>query len=150
MKKTVNYLLLIPLVVIVLGLTACNNIEKSNMHNANLTETYWKLTTLQGKTVKMGTNQRKDIHFVLSQENQRVRGFSGCNRFSGGYQYDPKKLTFSQLVSTRMACRQNTISEGQIFQVFEQTKTYQINGDKLSLFDADKHLLAVFEAVYLQ
>lgn len=41
---------------------------------------------------------------VRFEEEGRVSGFSGCNRFSGTYSGWPDTLTFGPLVTTRMAC----------------------------------------------
>ena len=35
----------------------------------------------------------------------RVAGLGGCNRFGGRYDIDGDRLSFSPLMSTRMACR---------------------------------------------
>lgn len=146
MKK----LSLLLLLITTLGLSACTNKPQSDIHYASLTETYWKLIDFQGEAVRMGKYQPREIHFILTKQNQQISGFSGCNQFSGGYRIDKNKLIFSDFLSTMMACLDDTIQEYEFLQALKQTKTYQINGDKLSLFDNNNQRLAVFEAVYLQ
>ena len=58
-----------------------------------------RLTALPGYTVPAG-NGAPTARF----EGGRVSGFSGCNRFTGGYTVDRDRLTIGNLAGTMMAC----------------------------------------------
>lgn len=146
----IKKLSLLLLLITTLGLSACANKPQSDKHYASLTETYWKLVSLQRKLVKMTKHQAREIHFILAKKDQRVSGFSGCNQFWGGYQLNREQLKFSEFMNTRMACSGNPVKENDIFMLFKQTNNYQIEEDKLSLYNSNHQKLAVFEAVYLQ
>ncbi len=85
--------------------STANNITGSNTPGASLTETYWKLTVLNGKPVAMTPADTKEIHITLRKEGNRVEGFGGCNGFGGTY--DKKNdfnISFSSMIGTMMAC----------------------------------------------
>lgn len=58
----------------------------------------WTLRLINGGSVSI--TSRPDMTF----DGGRISGFSGCNRFSGGYTRQGNRLQISQIVSTRMAC----------------------------------------------
>jgi heat shock protein HslJ len=70
---------------------------------------------------------------VLTGEGNRVRGLSGCNRFTGGYQSNSGKLTFTQLASTRMACMEGMELEQRFLDALGRTNRFAIRGDQLTL-----------------
>ncbi|HKX56622.1 MAG TPA: YbaY family lipoprotein, partial [Xanthomonadales bacterium] len=74
--------------------------------HADLFNTYWKLIELDGKRVQQETApaQQREAHMLLDEQENRVNGHSGCNRFFGSFTLDDEKLVFSGLGSTMMAC----------------------------------------------
>ena len=117
--------------------------------NASLTNTYWKLTELNGEPALLGAGQ-KELHMVLTTEGNRLRGFSGCNRFTGTYKVEEGHMQFLQMASTRMACMDGMEQEQRFLFALESTSRFKISGDSLSLHGADGKLLLRFEAVYLK
>ena len=117
--------------------------------NASLTNTYWKLTELNGDPAVIGAGER-ELHMVLITEGSRVRGFSGCNKFTGTYKVEEDHFQFSQMASTRMACMDGMEQEQRFLSALEGTTGFKISGDSLSLHGADGQLLLRFEAVYLK
>lgn len=120
---------------------------------ASLTETYWKLTKLDGKEVSMAANQQRERHFVLHSNDNRFSGFSGCNRFFGQYQYASDKagngsIGLSSLGATKMACPDVAINEQEFLSMFAEAVFYEIYEESLTLFNKDNAVLATFEAVY--
>lgn len=64
------------------------------------------------------------IKFEPSQK--RIYGNNGCNTLNGTYAYSPKDstLTFSDLITTMMACDGQNISDLEINQALNNTRTY--------------------------
>lgn len=127
--------------------------EKSTQALASLTETYWKLTQLNGKAVVMASGQQSERHFTLHNNEGRIAGFSGCNRFFGEFKSTPNsqdqgELKFGTLGSTMMACPEVKINDHQLFNVFENTTSYKITTGSLTLFNHKGLELARFNAVY--
>jgi copper homeostasis protein (lipoprotein) len=112
---------------------------------ATLENTYWKLTRLGSKPAEIGTGGR-EVHLMFSGEGLRVQGFSGCNRFTGSYRLEGKRLAFKQMAGTRMACVEGMEQEAAILEAFEATASWQIMGEHLELMDAGGRLLLRFKA----
>ncbi|MDR0371185.1 MAG: META domain-containing protein [Prevotellaceae bacterium] len=131
--------------------TADNNHLLRKTNSSMLTEKYWRLTELNGKAV--GNSMRREPHIVLRIADNRITGNSGCNGFSGSYTLneETKRISFSEMISTRMACMNMEFNEQELLDVFGITDNYSISadGNTLTLNKARMAPLAVFEAVYL-
>ena len=139
------------------SLLSCHSTKKStntDMSSANpnseLIETYWKLTELMGEPIVMTTDTKKGMRMILKKEGNQVSGNGGCNSFRGSYTLlEGNRLSFSQLVSTKMACI-NMEKEATFMEVLQKTDNYSIQGKILSLNKSKMAPLAKFEAVYLK
>lgn len=117
---------------------------------ASLTNTYWKLLTLDGAAVDFPPEAR-EVHLILQIDQQRVSGFSGCNRLMGGYKVDGDRLTFSQMAGTMMACAPPSMNLERNFHVMlQKVARWRINGERLDLLDDSGAVLAGFESRYMQ
>ncbi|MEN8200618.1 MAG: META domain-containing protein [Thermodesulfobacteriota bacterium] len=118
--------------------------------DASLTNTYWKLVEINKKEASLGGG-KKELHLVLSSESARVRGFSGCNQFSGSYELgDDKTLQFGPLAATMMACMEGMEQEQHFLRALESVRHFSISGESLSLHDSEALVLLRFQSVYLQ
>lgn len=64
-----------------------------------------------------------------------ISGSSGCNSYSGGFQYNNGVLVVQPLATTLMACEQPVMDqEGAFLNALQGATGYQINGDMLTLF----------------
>jgi heat shock protein HslJ/uncharacterized lipoprotein NlpE involved in copper resistance len=128
-----------------------NIIPKERCQNpytkANLTNTYWKLTILNNKSIKQTNNTKREAHIILSQG--KLRGNSGCNGIGGSYILDKDKLSFSDkgVMMTRMFCKQSR--EEEFLEAMRNMYKYKIEGEYLNIFDKNGVNLARFESVYL-
>lgn len=117
--------------------------------NATLENTRWRLLTAKGKDITLSEGQ-KEPFMLLEADSDRVRGFSGCNNFTGGYKVDGNKLTFSQVAATMKMCL-NGMEDEQLFQTaINETAEYELAGENLKLVDGSGAELAIFKAIYLQ
>jgi putative lipoprotein len=117
--------------------------------NTSLSNTYWKLAELDGQPVALGAGGR-ELHMVLTSEHYRVRGFSGCNRFTGGYEVDGSQLHFKELATTMMACMEGMQQEQRFLESLGRVMRFSISGDSLALYSGDERLILRFQAVALQ
>ncbi|MDE6008759.1 MAG: META domain-containing protein, partial [Muribaculaceae bacterium] len=99
----------------------------------------WAIEKVNGKTA-VG---EKAPYLKFVPDEKRVYGNNGCNIINATYQYNPadSTLTFSNLVSTMMACGMEGITDIEINQALDASRyyTWRLNGDDyyLTLFDAD-------------
>lgn len=117
--------------------------------NASLVNTYWKLVELNGQPATLGAGER-ELHMVLISEGNRVRGFSGCNRFTGSYELTDSQLRFKPLAATRMACMEGMEQEQRFLESLAEAMRFSISGDSLALYSGDEQLVLRFGAVALQ
>ena len=113
-----------------------------------LEDTVWELRTLDGETAVAGAGDRKpDIQFLADE--MRAGGFSGCNRFSGGYSREGgsshgSPLKFGPLAGTMMACAEGGELEQAYLQALGRVDAFRLQGDTLSLLSGPD-VLATFE-----
>ncbi len=63
-----------------------------------------------------------------------VSGNGGCNGFGGSFQYDANTISFSQIISTLIACDQPINDQEQaFFDALSKATSYAINGDQLQI-----------------
>ena len=93
----------------------------------------WKLTAYG--PANSATPAVPDTQAGITFNNDgTVTGNSGCNGFGGGYKVDDDKITFSEIVSTLMACDDARMQqEAAVHQVLTDTATYKIEGNRLTL-----------------
>ena len=114
----------------------------------SLTNTYWKLIELNGQPVVMMSSQRKEAYLQLRKENKVVRGFAGCNNFSGTYETTNSQISLTALMTTRKACVDIMSTEVQFLSLLEQATSFKITGESLILLNSSGDVTAEFAAVY--
>lgn len=121
----------------------------SQVPDASLKETYWKLTELMGQPVPRPEPDGREAHIIL-KSGGRLQGFAGCNNIMGTFETkDRFSISFKGVASTLMACA-DMKTEDSLKKVLEQVDNYSISGNNLSLSKAKMAPLAKFEAVYLK
>ncbi len=149
MKKIAGYSLLLGLTLAAAGCATQTPDGSSDASpDVALTNTYWKLTELAEGQVETVDNQR-EAHFVLHTDNQRVAGATGCNQLMGNYALDEQQIAFQQLATTMMACQDGAETERAFLTALNQTDSWEINGETLTLSNDEAQPVAHFEAVAL-
>ena len=109
-----------------------------------LVGTFWELTELKGEPGVHPDHEK--IHIRLREDEPRIGGFSGCNRFMGNYELDGEALRFGELGSTMMACP-NLDDEQRFLRAMAEVAKYEISGESLE-FSSDSGPIARFTAMY--
>jgi copper homeostasis protein (lipoprotein) len=113
--------------------------------SATLENTHWTLVRALGEPVDTPAD-RTEPHMSFDPIGTRVSGFSGCNRFNGGYERDGDHLTFKNVAMTMMACADSRNPEARFVQVMNGTTHWKIAGNELELLDPAGKSLATFRA----
>ena len=101
----------------------------------------WRLASLPGQAVPAG-NGAPAVRF----EGGRVSGFSGCNRFTGGYTVDRDRLTIGNLAGTMMACPEPAMAlERAFLSSLTGGQAVNVDGKRLSLTPASGGMPIQFE-----
>jgi heat shock protein HslJ len=132
-------------------LVSCHNTKKMDntvmSTNADIKETYWKLTELNGVGVPEPKDGEKEVYFRLRNEGLKVEGNGGCNGFGGTFELsEGNSIRFSKMISTMMYCARME-TENALYKVFEAADNYTISGGVLQLNKARMAPLAKFVAV---
>lgn len=123
------------------SLTGCNSSKKMPA----VENIRWVLETLNGKEVELA-DPENEIFILFDLGEQRVNGRASCNRFFGSFEIDEKKLSFSPMGATRMACPYDGDWEKEFFQMLETVDSYTVKDHVLSFFSGEK-TVAVFYGV---
>lgn len=123
-------------ILVVMVLTACSSNETSV--GDPLSGTSWELVYYRKSRVIEG------VAVTATFEGGQVKGSSGCNSYSGSYQVEGGKISFSPLMSTLMACPDpdGVMDQEAMFLAWLQdAQTYQIQDDQLMIFRSDGEAL---------
>lgn len=116
---------------------------------AQLENTYWKLMAIRDTMVETPEGAR-EIHLVLNSQESRVKGFGGCNGFSGGYELNGDKIKFGNIAATMMACAGGMDTERKVHEMLPKVTGWKISGETLQLSDEKGVVLATFESRYMK
>lgn len=104
----------------------------------------WRLTALRGlrsKALKAG-----DEPVTARFQDGRVSGFSGCNRFFGGYSLEGDRIEIGQMAGSMMACPEPSMNlEHAVISALAGTFRYAVAGKTLTLL-AESEPVLTFEA----
>jgi copper homeostasis protein (lipoprotein) len=114
-----------------------------------LTNTYWRITHLDGMPVNPLTGRTEPHLLFLDGDRSRVSGTIGCNIFRGGFERTGPILQFSQFATTRMACPPGVdFLEAAFGRALGYTQAFEIVGQILRLMGADGRETVRLQAVY--
>jgi heat shock protein HslJ len=121
-----KYLLVV--CALALAISACSNSSTSTSLIGK-----WKLTSYGPADSPSASVPDVDATIEFDKDGN-VTGNSGCNGFGGTYEVKETQITFSQIVSTLMACDDPRMSqETAVFQVLRADVEYKIDGNTLTL-----------------
>jgi heat shock protein HslJ len=148
-----NKFVRLSLVALMLSASACQSTSASNAETtstAELRNTLWKLTSLNGNTIQTREGQRM-ASLTLTAEESSARIVTACNQGSATYTIEGTSIKFSVAMSTKMMCEPEPMQqEAAFFKVIADTTRYEIKGETLELYNAESQLLASFRSEYLK
>lgn len=114
---------------------------------APLRGTYWRLVELDGRLVTPATGAR-EAHLQFALDENRVAGSGGCNRVSGGFSLEGDGLSFTQMISTRMACLDGDVmaTEQGFLAALGRVQSHRTGAAGLELLDDAGIVLAHLQA----
>ena len=121
-------------------LAACSTSGQGG--EADLAGPFWNLSSLMDQELVAGSSI--SIQFTT---DGKVSGAAGCNRYSGAYTTSGKSLEIATpLATTMMACEQAVMDQETAYlKALAEVKTFAINGDQLTLNNADKQAILVYK-----
>jgi heat shock protein HslJ len=131
-RKT-RYLWLIATLAAALLLAACGS-----GGSQNLAGTSWRLVEANGQLAPAGVEAT-----ITFEEGGQVSGSGGCNSYGGTYSVDGNNVTFSQIISTMMACQDEGVMalESTFLDALNAGGTFDVQGNTLTIDAANSTTL---------
>lgn len=105
----------------------------------------WQLAKVGDMKVELEENPP---FILLTDEENRLKGHSGCNSFFGSYEVDGDSLKFGPIGATRMACPEPRSSiETALLKALEETRKWAIEDGMLMLKNEGGDTIATFKWV---
>jgi heat shock protein HslJ len=126
---------LLPVLILSLAISACSA-QRTEEPAASLIGA-WKLTSYDPASSPTPAVEGTEAGITFNEDGT-VAGNTGCNGFGGNYTVEGDQVTFSEIVSTLIACEEPIMSqEAAVLQVLTDAATYQIEGNTLTLTNND-------------
>ncbi len=119
--------------------------------NVPVTNNYWKLLFLYGEKVKVEANE-KEAHILIKDGlngTGDLKVVTGCNTIMGNYKIDENTIIFraDTLENRSENCKSKKLEKDFVV-ALDNAVYWQIEGEKLKLFDEMDNLLATFQAIF--
>lgn len=122
---------LITLFIVSIAISACS--EQNTAEPGEALIGSWKLTSYGAPSSPLPVVENSEAQLTFNDDGT-VTGNSGCNGFGGNYTVEGDQVTFSEIVSTLIACDEPLMSqEGVVLQVMADSVTYNVDGNTLTL-----------------
>ncbi len=129
-----NLYYLITFTFILLLLTSCSTKEAGSDVNVRLHD-IWALESIIGEEfVKDEQNINHPVIEIYLKE-ERVHGNAGCNTIKGKVEVDGSNITFSEIITTEMACPGNL--EQRFLEALQSVDNYKLEKLKLFLYEGE-------------
>lgn len=99
----------------------------------------WELIELLGNSDFEGIYVEQNPFIVLSLEEGKINGNSGCNNFFGKLEISGPEIDIKEMGSTKMFC--SDVPEDEFFNALDKVSGYKIKGDLLEFIADGKTLL---------
>jgi heat shock protein HslJ len=130
---------LLALLIIGLAISACGA-QNTEEPAASLIGS-WTLTSFGSVGTTFPAVEGSDAELTFNEDGT-VAGNSGCNGFGGSYTVEGDQVTFSEIVSTLIACEEPLMAqEAAVLKMLTGTANYKIEGNSLTLTNNDTMLV---------
>ncbi|WP_432714669.1 META domain-containing protein [Pedobacter sp.] len=140
----------LPLLSLILLLFACSTANQKKPSAVNPTESSanleligngtWTLQSIGSKKVDPASHKNGGPTLELRLSESKVFGNGGCNRYSGSIALEQNSITFSDLMSTKMACEALSLETEYLSAISGKKLPLQVKGEYLYLGKAEQLL----------
>ena len=129
--------------LIILTVISCST-NKSGKADVNQLHDIWVLESINGESFLMNEKTRNHPTIEIYLKDEKVHGNTGCNTINGKLKVNGNKISFSQIITTEMACPGDL--EYRFLSALEIVNNYKIENLSLLLYE-DKEEKLVFRKV---
>jgi heat shock protein HslJ len=141
MKKLFSLPLLLGVVLI-----GCTRPADKSAATAEQLSNIWVLQRLQNQTLDAGQFARGLPQLVINESQNQVSGHTGCNRMSGTLTVRRDHITFSRMITTKMACAGKSVEQPFLTLLNDSTLTFKLQPGTLTLLKENKPVVAFRKA----
>ena len=122
---------------------------RAESSDATFLNTRWRALQVDGTDVTVPSDQREP-YIRLMSVGDRMEGWAGCNRLTGGFKDDAKGFEFIGIATTLMMCEPETAAfEKRYITALNAAASRRVVGETLELRDGAGKVRVRFQAVYL-
>lgn len=110
----------------------------------NLLHDIWALESIRGEKVQINESVKNLPVIEIYVRDERVHGNTGCNTFDGKIKTSENQITFSNIITTEMACPGNL--EQKFLSALNEVNNYKIEKLKLYLYEDDEEIM-IFQKI---
>ena len=137
MKIFVGFLIVCIVIIFAALVISCSAKDAGNEVDLRLHD-IWALGSINGEEfVKDELNNHPVIEIYLKEE--RIHGNAGCNTINGKVEVDDSNITFSEIISTEMACPGDF--EQRFLSAIQSVDGYKIEKLRLFLYEGEAERL---------
>lgn len=125
---------------LLLAIGCSSNKESVN----NLLHDIWVLESVKGEPYSLAENQNLHPTIEIYLAEERFSGNTGCNNMNGTLTVDGSKITFTNIITTKMFC--NDVDETGFLSSLEKVNRYKIEKMRLYLYEDDSELM-IFQKI---
>jgi heat shock protein HslJ len=105
---------------------------------SKLANTQWRLTSFSATGAESTIIEGTTITLKFGVDN-RAGGSGGCNSYGGKYRERGNNLSFSQIISTKRACLEQSANqqEQRYFAALESASKFKLSDNRLTIFYGD-------------
>jgi len=104
--------------------------------SAGIPPVTWQLLELRGEAVSFEEGRYPNIR--ISEADNTVSGFSGCNQFSGSFMNEAGELATNALAMTMMACPDSVVTEQAFMRALGEADSFKVVGESLLAIVTDE------------
>ena len=128
---------------LVIGLLAVLMLAACAGGSSASVEGQWKLVSY-GPAASQ-TPAAPDVETSIEFKDGQLNGNVGCNGFGGDYSVKGDQMEFGPVMSTMMYCEAVAEQESSTLAVFQETASFILDGDTLTITSADGAMSIVLE-----
>ena len=110
-----------------------------NATEVGLNNVYWRAVSLASKKLDLGSEEIP--HIAFHEQENRVAGFGGCNRFFATYQQLNGSLQISIMGGGRAQCPELGNLEAEFLSALQSTQQFSIANNTLILMNGSDVLI---------
>ena len=100
---------------------------------------FWTLKSIKSTEINSQNSERKIPALQFNLPEEKVYGNTGCNQLNGSISLEDSSLSFTKIVTTKMACPGDT--ESRFMEALQQVEHYTIANARLLLMNKQDTLL---------